>query len=104
MLVAAGYDVTTLHCVEAAIDALKESTFDAVIAGQLLSHREKNHILDVAYKHGVSTISIHVLPTDETIQAECYVRVTEGADGLLAAIVRTMTKRKHRAQCRPVNA
>ncbi len=103
LLVAAGYTTRTATTVDDAIALLESEVFDAVVAGQMLPLRDKNRLIHAAYEHGVPTIALHVLPTDESIQAEAYVRVTEGADGLLAAIAKTTQRRKIRALCRPAS-
>ncbi len=101
LLTAAGYNVETVHTAADAVRLLERDSYDIVIAGQMLTHREKIRLIDCARQQGVPTLAIHVLPSDETSHADEYVRISDGAEGLLLKITQLTTARKCRARCRP---
>lgn len=86
LLVAAGYETVTVRAADEALPLLMSRSFDILIAGQMVSHMDKVRVIQQAHQEGIPVIVIHALPEDETSAADFYVRISDGADGLLCAI------------------
>jgi len=88
LLKALGFGVTTVAAAAIALPLLSPAAFEALVVGQMVPHLQKLSLIRHARLAGIPSIVIHVLPQDETTEADCYVRVTGGAEELIRAIHR----------------
>ncbi len=94
LLMAAGYDATTLHSADKALSLLKTNAYEALILGQMLSYLDKRRLIEQSRKSATPVIVLHVLPWDDSPKTTDTVRVTEGAEGLLRAIKNVIAEKK----------
>ena len=90
LLIAAGYHPITVDSTAQALVLIDNGPYAAIIMGQMLGYTNRRVLMEAAQRLHIPVIAIHVLPWEDSCEADYCVRITRGAKGLLETILQAI--------------